>query len=236
MSNLAGELKRLHQLHLRLRETADELQKGPRQIKARKNLTAKRLEELEQAREIVKQRKMAADRKQLDLKTNESKIQDLQAKLNSASSNREYDAITGQIEADRVANSVLEDEILELFTAIDEAESAVKEREEVHKKAVAEEKDFEQKFQSVAGELESELATLREQIKEAEKSLPAKVAERYRRTVENKGADAMAAADGGVCTACYMQITPQNQILLRTDKPVFCSCGALLYMEAVATE
>ncbi len=62
---------------------------------------------------------MAADQKQLQLKSSEDKVKDLRRKLNAAASNREYQALLEQIAADEMANSVLADEILEALEKID---------------------------------------------------------------------------------------------------------------------
>ena len=62
----------------------------------------------------------SADGKSLQLKSNEAKNLDLTAKLNAASSNKEYEIISSQIEADKMANSVLEDEILEALDKVDQ--------------------------------------------------------------------------------------------------------------------
>ncbi len=57
--------------------------------------------------------------KQLQLREREARIKDLQVKLNTCSSNREYQALKEQIAADQQANSVLSDEILEALERID---------------------------------------------------------------------------------------------------------------------
>lgn len=138
----ANPLPELHRLHLAIQEVQEEIDRGPRQLKARSNTTATRLAELEAQRQKQKQLKMQADQKALQLKTNEAKLEDLKGKLNQAASNREFDIIKGQIEADKVANSVLEDEILETLDKVDKAQADVKKLEAEVATAQAEEKKF----------------------------------------------------------------------------------------------
>lgn len=231
MTMAAPELTRLHELHLKLREVRDELARGPRQIKAREQIVAQARDRQSQAEEQLKQLKAAADRKSLDLKTHESKIGELQAKLNSAASNREYDIIRGQIDADRVAMSVLEDEILELLDKVDRKRTEIGQIEEEVKKAEAEKQRFAAEFESKLPGLESRASELEERIKASETGFKGDVAERYRRLVDAYGADAMAAVEGGVCTNCYVGLTTQTQVSLRSGKFIFCStCGRLLYL------
>ena len=62
-------LRSLHRIHCQLAELNDRLERGPRQIKAREANVVKFEAELATARESVKQTKMAADQKQLNLKS-----------------------------------------------------------------------------------------------------------------------------------------------------------------------
>ena len=87
-------------------------ERGPRQVQAHRNNVTKLDQEAHQAHDAVKQAKMAADEKQLQLKHREAKLSDLQAKLNMAQSNKEYQLLKDQIAADKQANSVLADAIV----------------------------------------------------------------------------------------------------------------------------
>src|ERR1044072_5633250 len=72
---------------------------------------------------------MSVDSKQLDLKSGEQKVLDLRVKLNTANSNREYQALIEQIAAAEMAGSVLSDEILEGMEKVDQFGATVKEAE-----------------------------------------------------------------------------------------------------------
>lgn len=232
MTMAAPELTRLHELHLKLRDVRDELARGPRQIKAREQIVAQARDRQSQAEEQLKQLKAAADRKSLDLKTHESKIGELQAKLNSAASNREYDIIRGQIDADRVAMSVLEDEILELLDKVDRKRTEIGQIEEEVKKAEAEKQRGSPQNSSpncpASNPAPQNSKSGSRPQKPASKGMsPNAIAG----SVDAYGADAMAAVEGGVCTNCYVGLTTQTQVSLRSGKFIFCStCGRLLYL------
>jgi hypothetical protein len=131
MDNSTGNgVAKLHNLHLQLREVQDQLEKGPRQLRARQQIIQQKQDELEAQKQKQKTLKMGADQKSLQLKSNEAKIQDLRTKLNQANSNREFDIIRGQIEADTVANSVLEDEILDALEKVDAGQIALRKLED----------------------------------------------------------------------------------------------------------
>ena len=147
------------------------------------------------------------------------------------SSNREFDILKGQIAADEMANSVLEDEILDAMEQVDkvklqitEAEKAVGVAKEEIGKAAA------QVAAAEAGQKEK-AEKLKLAVAGAEVVLPDDVKLVYRRLVGAFGADALAAVDKGVCTACYVSLSPQQAVEVRSGKIAFCHCGKLIYLK-----
>ena len=120
MSVTAAALRELHRIHQQLAELRDRLERGPKQVRAREANVAQLEARLAEARDKAKQTQMAVDRKQLDLKSGEQKVVDLRVKLNTANSNREYQALLEQIAAAEMAGSVLSDEILEGMEKVDQ--------------------------------------------------------------------------------------------------------------------
>src|SRR4029079_18114406 len=98
--------------------------------------------DLEGQKQKHKALRMHADQKSLQLKSNEAKIRDLRVKRNQAASNREFDIIRAQMEADTVANSVLEDEILDSLEKVDASQIAAHKLEEELAAAKADESRF----------------------------------------------------------------------------------------------
>ncbi len=226
----ANPLPELHRLHLAIQEVQEEIDRGPRQLKARSNTTATRLAELEAQRQKQKQLKMQADQKALQLKTNEAKLEDLKGKLNQAASNREFDIIKGQIEADKVANSVLEDEILETLDKVDKAQADVKKLEAEVATAQAEEKKFTAVVDEKRPGLEARLAALRNELAQSETQLPDEIRAAYQRLVQAHGASALSPVENATCTSCYVRLTPQNAVSIEAGAIMFCrTCGRLLY-------
>lgn len=230
MSSPGTNFADLHRLHLALHEVQEQLTRGPRQVKAREQLVVQAETELTTKKEQFKQLRVTSDRKSLDLKTNEAKIADLRGKLNACSSNREFDIIKGQIEADTVANSVLQDEILELFETVDGAQTGIKEAEQKVARAKDELKRFTDQFAADSVGLKTKSEELLVQIKQLESGLGGDLAEKYRRLVDAHGAEAMAPCDAGICGNCRVQVTPQNKVRLNSGNVVFCTaCGRMLY-------
>lgn len=220
----------LHDLHLKLNAVQEELDKGPRLIKAKENVLAKKQAELEDAKAKHTAQRKLADQKNLQLKTNETKLADLNVKLNMASTNREFDILKGQIAADKMANSVLEDEILDCMEQADKLKAKITDAE----KTVAEAKDdvrkmTEQVAAAQAG-LKERAEKLRLAVTEAETVIPPEHMATYRRLVGAHGADALAVVENNVCTSCNVSLSPQQGVELRGGKFIFCiSCGKMIY-------
>jgi hypothetical protein len=224
-------LAELHRLLLGLKEVQEQMERGPRQLKARQQAIAQKQVELETQRQKHKALRMSADQRSLQLKTNEAKIGELKVKLNQASSNREFDIIRAQIEADTVANSVLEDEILDALEKVDAAHIAIKKLEEEVAHAKAEETRVAAEISAAQPGHQSRQAELQTAITNAEARLPENVIVAYRRLAQAYGAAALAQVDGTTCSSCYVSLPPQMVMQVRDGHVLFCkTCGRLLYM------
>jgi predicted nucleic acid-binding Zn-ribbon protein len=225
-------LAELHRLLLDSKEVQEQMERGPRQLKVRQQMIVQKQAELDAQRQKHKALRMSADQRSLQLKSNEAKIADLKVKLNQAASNREFDIIRAQIEADTVANSVLEDEILDALEKVDAAHIDIKRLEEELAHAKADESRAAAGISAAQPGLQSRLAELHKAIANAEARLPENVIVPYRRLAQAYGAAALAEVDGNTCTSCYVSLPPQMVVQVREGQTLFCkTCGRLLYMQ-----
>jgi len=228
-------LRTLHRIHRQLEDLADRLEAGPRQVAARSALLAKAEGERAAAQDALKQARLAADQKQLQLKSAEVKLGDLQSKLNGCKTNREYQALGEQISADRMAARVLEDEILEALERIDALKPGVPAAEAGVERARGLVAAAKAQVAAEAGELEAELARVRGELATVERELADDLRERYLRVVRSKGADGLAAIDGQACGGCFQRITGNMLAEIQIGRPVVCrNCGRLLYLPETA--
>ena len=231
MALSAELLATLHRLHRQLGDLRDRQERGPRQVKAREANVTKAEAEMAAAQDAVKQSKLISDRKQLDLKANETRIADWKAKLNICNSNKEYQTMVEQIAAAEMAGSVLADEILEVMERIDQLELAVG---EVKHRLDAAKSDLSQFRDAVAQEgqgIADDVKRLEAELVETEKQLPAEFGDEYRRVIRGKGAEGMARMADGCCEGCGKQLTLNMQNDLLMSRVTFCkACGRLLYV------
>jgi len=224
-------LPRLHQLLQQLQAVRDKLSGGPRQIRVRESRIAQGEQLVVKRTEDLKLTRAAADGKNLELKSKEVGLLDLQRKLNVSSSNREYDAAQTQIDADKAAKAVLEDEILELLDRAEGIQKEIARAREAVAKSQADLEKFRADFDSQADEWKQQQANLEKQVAVAESALTGLDKNKYERLVDAYQADALADADTGNCSNCYVNLTPQQRVQLNSGKHLFCgSCGRLLYV------
>lgn len=231
MAETTHTLRDLHRIHIQLSDVRSRLERGPRQIRTEEAKIAHLEETLKQAKEEVKQTKLMVSKKELQLSERESKILDTRGKLNSCSSNREYQTLLEQIAAHAQANEVLSDEILEGFERTKDLETAVRDCEQQLNRGRADLAQVKARVDEQKQMLESELARLNSLLSEAESQLPPDIRNDYLRVSKGRGEDTLAAVESGICQGCYQTITAQSYSELLQHRAVSCkSCGRLLYL------
>jgi predicted nucleic acid-binding Zn-ribbon protein len=223
-------LRTLHRIHRQLADLDGQLASGPRLVAANAARVAAAEAKRAAAQDDVKKARVAADQKQLQLKSAEAKIRDLEGKRNACKTNREYQTLGEQIAADTMANKVLEDEILEVLERIDTLKAALPAVEvevATASKALAE---AQAKVAAETGRLEAEVKRVRAELDTVERELEGDVREKYERVVKHKGADGLAPLDGRSCGGCCQQVTSDMAAAISLGRMVVCrSCGRLLY-------
>ena len=232
MPTLNESLHTLHRIHRQMSDLKERLERGPRQSKQADAVVKKSEGDLQTAKDTHRQARMASDEKQLQLKQREAKLRDLEGKLNAANNNKEYQLLKDQIAADKQANSVLADEILESLDKLDQLQAEIKTATENLGKAQEEFAKVKKRSADQQQGLEEELARVSKELHAAEEQVPELFRDDYLRLAKARGDDCMAPVEGESCGGCFFNLTPQTIDLLLREKPVFCkSCGRLLYVE-----
>lgn len=228
------DLQMLRGLHRILRQQTDlneRIRRGPNRVTVARQSEAAFQQKLDETTTLLKQTRIAADRKQKQLQEREAHIVDLQSKRNACESNREYQLLTDQIAADEQANAVQSDEILELLEKVDQIEVDVQQFQANLEKGQAETKRVQDKVQAELDVLNRDLEAVNSELVTEEAKLPVDVRAAYRRMVESVGEDALAVVSENSCGHCFTNLTTQVISDLMMQKATFCkSCGSLLYL------
>lgn len=226
-------LRTLHRLLRQLADLRTQRDRAPIQIKASQARIVAASAEVDAIKAEKKAAKMVCDQKELQLKEREARINDLETKLNTAASNREFSTLQEQIAADKKANEVQSDEVLEVFELIDGineklavAEATLANEEEDNNLRIGEIQARQKVVQESLDRVEGELL-------QAEAELPSAVKNDYRRITDAKGEEGLAAVEDESCTACNQRLTTQFIEGLRMSNLVRCpNCDAFLYLPA----
>lgn len=232
-ANTAAEtLRTLHRIHGQLRDLRERAGRGPRIAKAREANLTRVQAQLSEAQAKAKDLRIKTDEKQLQLKSGEAAIERRRQQQREAKDNREYQALVDQIRADQMANSVLEDEILESMEKLDQLTAKVKQAEQDLAKAREDAAAADRQWEQDAPLVQGDIQRLDGELQRTEGELPDDFRDLYRRLVRAKGEDALCPIRGEFCGGCNQHI-PLNMVAgVMLGKPVCCkSCGRLLYVQ-----
>jgi predicted nucleic acid-binding Zn-ribbon protein len=227
-----GTLRELHDLHQRVGRLRGQLQRGPRQVEAKRKLLAQRTEALDKAKADLKSLKVKSHEKETERKALDGRVTQLQLQINSAKSNKEYSTLVTERDSVTKVRGTVEDQILEILMKEEEKGQETQALDRDVKRLQQEADDLERTTTEQNADIAAKLSDAEAQLATSESALPNDMRDVYRRLVGRRGADALARAAEGTCTGCYTGITPQmkNQLLLH--EIVFCkSCGRMLYLD-----
>ncbi|KAA8475555.1 hypothetical protein BDE36_0293 [Arcticibacter tournemirensis] len=169
----------------------------------------------------------------------QSNIKKYETQLNEVKNNREYDAISKEIEIQGLEIQVCEKKIREYGFEITN-------KTQVYEKAQADleerQKDLEIKraeLNNITSETEKEEQDLSAKAKEAEVQIEERLLTAYKRLRNNaKNGLAVVTIQRDSCSGCFNQIPPQRQLDIRQHKKIIvCEhCGRILVDEALTAE
>ncbi len=230
MKKLVSNLVRLQELDTRLNQL--ELQRGdlPTLIE---HLTT----DLEEKRSIAselkeKMSKLQSDRKMFEKEVEASKelLKKYEDQLYRVKNNKEYDAISLEIDTKKVEIENLESKIIQTLEDEDELKKEATELSGEIKKLEEQLKENRIELEEINQHTKTEEAKLIGQRNEILKELDDRYARQYERIRRANGGRAVAAISRGSCGNCYSVLPPQRIVeIRRTDRLNFCEhCGVIL--------
>lgn len=187
------------------------------------------LDDLEDS--IVRRRNMIKDA--------QAAIKKYEAQLNEVKNNREYDAISKEIELQGLEIQVCEKRIREAEFDIANKTEAYEATQKSLEYSKGELEQKKQELNNITSETQKEEDALLEQVKEAEKDIEErllKVVNKLRNSFRN--GLAVVSIDRDSCSGCHNKIPAQMQSEIRQRKKIIvCEhCGRILVDEEIASE
>ncbi|MXV14146.1 zinc ribbon domain-containing protein [Hufsiella ginkgonis] len=172
-----------------------------------------------------------------NIKDAHAAIKKYEGQLNEVKNNREYDAISKEIEIQGLDIQVSEKKIkeydFEITSKTDVYEKALADLEERKKDLAAKKAELD----NITSETQKEEDELSDRATEAEKTIDERLLTAYKRLRNNaKNGLAVVTIQRDSCSGCFNQIPPQRQMDIRQHKKVIvCEhCGRILVDEALA--
>ena len=226
-------LEQVHLIQTRLADLEGRLRRGPLLLKTQEGNIQKITAKLEQLK--AEHRALVADAKDKEQKVaaHDQTIVKRKVQLQEAKTNKEYQALQLQIEADEKARGALDDSALD---AMEKAEQFTKNFPPVEaeiKKAQELYETTKEKFFSEKHHIESEIVEYNKQLQAEESKMPKEFRIVYDRLIRSVGGtNALAVVeDQKYCGGCNHQIPVNSLAHIIAKKPVTCSsCARLLYV------
>ena len=226
LTGLAALDEKLQRVDRRRCEQEDAVKAATSALEAAQTQLADRHEEITRL-------KKEADALALDVRAAEGEVERFDLQLRGAKSNKEYDILRRELEAEQNKKSKLEDEVLERLERADviaEEEAAARAALEEATKSLDEKKKT---AESVEGELSEEEGSLKREREGVVSGLDAETRHRYDRLLAQRRDSAMAKVVDGVCSACARKLTPQLANLVDIGEEIVqcMSCQRILYLD-----
>ena len=192
------------------------------------------LQSLKDRHEAEKNSLVAAKKSKLhwegELKVIEEKLHKYQEQLYAVTTNKEYDAITIEIDTAKEKKDESEDNILELIeeeeTRTEEEKNLAAQVETWQENLIEKEKELQEKIQAT----EKESLSYEDRRKELSSSVQRNVLYQYERIRKGLGNSAVAEVRNYACDRCLSTIPPQRVVEIKMmNQLILCeSCGRIL--------
>jgi hypothetical protein len=228
-----GKLCELQEAELQLRRLEDSKSSQDRAARIRGEQIAKHKEHIDSLRVKQRQIRMAADRKELEVRQKRAEIEKLRQQQTQIRDNRQFAALQNEIKFAELAISKYEDEILADLADSEAAETETRQAQDEVKHQEEELANVRKEIQDRKDGLEREIEECRRRRDALAQTLPNKVVDLFTRIADRLDGEALAAVvrdeededdSGYVCGGCHMGVTQNTYVLLAGHSENLCTC------------
>jgi uncharacterized protein len=229
-SSLPATLRECHRLRRHIRELQEEIDRGPRVLKAQQTRLADEEQSHKDSYETIKQLKLKQKADEGTLKQIETQLDKLGTRAMEVTTLKEMDATKNEIAMATEKKNVLEDTIL---TTILDIEARTNDLPNVDSRWTTAQADFKQ-YQIDAKErlaaMQTDIAECTARLATLDATLPEETKSYYDRLVKKLGADALAGVKNRACQQCRTVMTEDKADQLVAGHFLICTnCGRGLY-------
>ncbi|MBL8864073.1 MAG: hypothetical protein JNK93_00785 [Planctomycetia bacterium] len=224
-------LRECHRLRRHLRDLKEEIERGPRVLKAQQARLAAEEQEHTDAYEIIKRLKLRQKEDEGSLKVVEANLDKLGTKAMTVTTMKEMEAVKHETEQANAKKGLLEDAILGAMTEIEERTANLPNVEKKWKDAQAEFAQYQVDAKERMERMLEDRTLSESELARREVELPNDMRDQYERLIKAHGPDGLAGVKGTVCGQCRSVIGESRFFELEAGKFVLCPvCGRGLYL------
>lgn len=224
-------LRECHRLRRHLRDLKEEIDRGPRVLKAQQARLAAEEQEHKDAYEIIKRLKLRQKEDEGSLKVVEANLDKLGTKAMTVTTMKEMEAVKHETEQANAKKGLLEDAILCAMTEIEERTANLPYVEKKWKDAQAEFAQYQVDAKERMERMLEDRSLSESELARREAELPNDMRDQYERLIKAHGPDGLAGVKGTVCGQCRSVIGESRFFELEAGKFVLCPvCGRGLYL------
>jgi predicted nucleic acid-binding Zn-ribbon protein len=223
-------LKEAHRLRQHIQTLETRTAQAPRQLQVQKAKLQTAESNLKQAQDELKQLKVKIHDREVTVKATFQQVAKWEKQRETVENKKEFEALNHEMADAQARIKALEDEVFELMTLVDDKTAALPGIESITNQIRSEVAQFEKDYDERLAKLEAERAAAAAELAAVDAQLPEEIVPLYQKALKGRGADALAAIEGRVCTVCNTELTPQNASEVKRGMFVLCkSCGRIMY-------
>ncbi|MCD4796009.1 MAG: hypothetical protein K8R49_02405 [Candidatus Cloacimonetes bacterium] len=205
----------------------------PKELNSLKQNLKDAEEQLSEIEHQLSENQTSQKLKELEIKTNNEKIEKYKNQLLSIKTNREYKALNSEVRHLETLNSGIDDELIALMEIEANLKTALEENKKLEKIANDELKANEEKLKNKITEVEKNITEIRNKRNTLATDLPQHLVKRYAALIKNKGRKAVVYNENNACSGCGYSIRPQLIIEIHEGKKIVSceGCGRMLVPE-----
>jgi len=186
---------------------------------------------IENFEEIIKENQTQILEKQEAIKRSSAQIAKYREQLNNVRNNREFDALSKEVEYEELDIQLSEKKMREFSAKIEDKESEIQTLRETSETVKQELDSKKAELNSIVAETEKDETDLLEKVKEYEENIDGRMlASFYKIRKSMRNGLAIVKVDRNACGGCFNKISPQRQLDIRMHKKIIACefCGRIL--------
>ncbi|MGZ3525968.1 MAG: zinc ribbon domain-containing protein [Thermodesulfobacteriota bacterium] len=223
----------LQKIDLELKGIKEEKDRYPKEMKKLDEKQKIEKERIQKEREKIESLEKTRRQKEGHLNVEQEKIKRAEGRMSEVKTNKEYQALLSEIDAIKVANSRIEEDILQVMDEIDELKKDLSKREKEMGSTLEKIEGERKKLQEKTAQGEKAWSERVERRELLSKQIESKLVKLYNTLKEKRQGVGVVSVKNETCQGCFLNVPPQMFIEVQKNNAlVRCPhCNRILYWD-----